>query len=96
MAVRNTWGSDILRKKMNNIRMAFFFGDPSARRSKVRDRLAAIAHRESRNFGDCIQSRVEDSQETLSLKGLAMLDWITTFCPQACHTKSYVKNQLKI
>ncbi|KAK0149637.1 Beta-1,3-galactosyltransferase 4 [Merluccius polli] len=78
-AIRDTWGGEV---EVRGLRVMTLFvvgvaSDPG---------LAKLLIEESRERGDLIQGRFEDTYSNLTLKTLSMLGWARRFCPQARFT----------
>ncbi|XP_076455857.1 beta-1,3-galactosyltransferase 1-like [Babylonia areolata] len=71
--VRETWGS-LRDHPQHQVALVFLLG--SVRDPGLQARLVA----ESRQHGDLVQEDFVDSYRNLSLKSVAMLRWVSTFC----------------
>ncbi|KAI5700077.1 hypothetical protein M8J76_001749 [Diaphorina citri] len=70
-AIRQTWGHYNLR---NDVAIAFVVGIGS-------DSGNQIVSEESNLYGDIIQGNFVDSYDNLTLKTVAMMEWIHDYCP---------------
>lgn len=79
-AIRDTWGS--LTTKSGPYRLGFVVG------FTMNATASRLLQEEYEMYHDIIQCNFEDTEQNLTLKSIAMLKWVTEFCP---HTKFFLK-----
>ena len=75
-AIRNTWGT-YAKKKGYGVRVIFLVGVGA--QSATKQRL----HSESQTFRDIVQVDFRDSYRNLTIKSVAILKWLATYCANA-------------
>ncbi|XP_037129028.1 beta-1,3-galactosyltransferase 1 isoform X1 [Syngnathus acus] len=75
-AIRDTWGGEnnVMGLRVMTLFMLGVPSDPG---------LAKMLIEEARQHGDLVQGRYLDSYSNLTLKTLALQNWVRRFCPQA-------------